>query len=313
MIAELQEQWLKDDFRITPTHTNRASSAGHPCARYLTYCRTHWQQRSVPDVYLMSIFKHGWMIEDVVFSWLKDKLKLDCIQPKDRDLSWPHLQLTGHLDAYLNEDGVWVPLEIKSVSDFTWDNIRCFDDMKHSKAPWVAKWRAQLLLYMLLENKSRGRYVFMHKESGLLRDFPVVLEENLSFVEEVLKRLELVNQHVAAGTLPDRIYGDGAPSTLCERCDFGHVCLPGSCYDEALKLMIDPQVEALLQEEQELKATIKMMAPQEARLDDIKKKLMIFFKDKPRVMVGNFVVTGSVVNKKAMDATSYWLRKVKVV
>lgn len=311
-LARQQEQYLKDTFRITPCHSNRASSVGHPCARFLTYSRTHWNQRQIPDVYLMSIFRLGWDLEEIVFRWLKERLQLQIIQPKNRDSSWAQYQLTGHLDCYCEEiAGLWVPWEIKGVSAGTWDTVSTWEEMKRSKRHWIKKWVGQLPCYLVMEEKPYGRFVLFQKESGLLKDLVVILDENLQLVEDIIKRLEIVNRHVAAGTLPDRFYEPGPPSETCEGCDFGHLCLPGSSYDEALKLMNDPQVLALLVEEQELKETIKVVAPETKRLLAIGEQLKKFFEGKPKVLIGDFLVEGGVINKKAMDATSYWKRSVK--
>lgn len=317
MIAELQEQWLKDKYKVSPQHTNRASNAGSPCSRYLVYSRTSYQMREAPSVHLLSIFTAGNDCENIVFKWLKDRLDLPILQPKDRDSFWPALQLSGHLDALLEReiDGkkVWCPVEIKSCSISTFDSVHSFEEMKHSNKHWVRKYCGQMLLYLLLENKEVGFFCFYNKESGLLRDFEVRLCDHMDMAEEILRRLEEVNRHVAAGTIPDRFYEPGPPSELCATCDFQTICLPGSSYGEALKLMVEPSVEKLLREEQELKTAIKLVANEEKRLKTVGDQLKAFFTGKSKVLIGNYIVTGSVVEKKAQEPTSYWLRKVKVI
>lgn len=317
MIAELQEQWLKDKYEVKPQHTNRASNAGSPCSRYLVYSRTSYQMREAPSTHLLSIFEAGHDCEKIVFKWLNDRLDLPIIQPKNKDSFWPALQLSGHLDALLEEEingkKVWSPVEIKSCSISTFDSVHNFEEMKNSNKHWVRKYCGQMLLYLLLENKERGYFCFYNKESGLLRDFPVVLCDHMDMAEVILKRLEEVNRHVAAGTIPDRFYEPGPPSELCASCDFATLCLPGSSYGEALKLLTEPSVEALLREESELKQALKLVANEERRLKVIGDQLKAFFEGKAKVMIGNYIVTGSVVNKKAQEPTSYWLRKVKLI
>jgi len=320
-IGEMQLQYLKDEARVYPCHTNRASEAGHPCARYLTYCRSHWEHRSAPDPERQALYTLGNDIEDVVINqWCIGRLKrygLDIVRPKDRDWEDKPTGTTGHLDCYLNEkqddDSVaWIPGEIKGVAIGTWDEITCHTDMITSSRSWVRKWAVQLPFYCLMDGKPYGRYIFFSKESGKLRDFCVVLEDCLEMLDEVSKRLQLVNRHVAAGTVPDRFYEPGPPSPLCEDCDFAHICLPGSCYDTAVRQMDDPAVEFLLKRLEALQADLEPSKKVQKEHDAVRKQLTMYFEDKPKVFIGGRLIVGKRIEvAPKTTGYSFWKWTIK--
>jgi hypothetical protein len=315
-LSEAQHQWLKDAARIYPCHTNRASEAGHPCARYLTYCRTHWMHRQAPDPERQALFALGNDIEDIVFNnWGITRLKaygVDIIRPKDRDWQDKPTGATGHLDCFLAEkqdDGtaMWVPGEIKGVAIGTWDEVQSHRDMLTSTRSWVRKWAVQLPFYCLMDSKPYGRYIFFSKETGRIRDFCVVLDDCLALLDEVSAKLKVVNEHVAAGTLPPRFYEPGPPSTLCEDCDFGHLCLPGSSYDAAVRLMDDPTAESLLHRYEALSAKLKeAKGGMERELEGVKKQLAKYFEDKPSVVLGGRLIKGKRIEVGPSNGYNYW-------
>lgn len=316
-LADVQGQFLKDHTRIFPCHTNRASECGHPCARYLVYCRTHWRERTPHPPTTQAIFELGKELERVVVQgWLQDRLGLEVVAPKHADFSYPAVQLTGHLDCYIEEEVVeesllptsyksepdphgrtettkiWVPCEVKGVARGTWNEINKFGDLLRSKRSWVRKWAGQLLVYMLMDNKPFGRFIFFSKETGQIKDIPVRLEDHLEYAEEILRKLEVVNKHVEEGTLPDRFYEPGAPSPICEDCGFNHTCLPGGGYTAALSLVDDPVVEESLDAyfilEEEYERAKKVV---DAR-DGLRKKIRGMLNNKENCIIGKYHVTG---------------------
>jgi hypothetical protein len=315
-IQEAQLQFLKDAAQVYPCHTNRASEAGHPCARYLTYCRTHWQHRTAPDPERQALYTLGNDIEDIVINnWAISRLKkygVDLIRPKDRGWEDKRTGTTGHLDCFLAEkqdDGetMWVPGEIKGIAMGTWDTVESHADMLTSTRSWVRKWAVQLPFYCLMDAKPYGRFIFFSKETGRIRDFCVVLDDCLGLLDEVSKKLEVVNQHVAAGTLPDRFYEPGPPSPLCEDCDFGHVCLPGSSYDSAVRLMDDPAAEHLFRRWEALRAKLKdATAGMETEVDALRKQLSVYFEDKPKVAIAGRIVKGTRVEVGPKNGYNFW-------
>lgn len=312
-ISQRQLQWLKDEIRVFPCHTNRASGAAHPCVRFLVYCRTNWRDRRPPSPELQCIFTLGHDLEEVVFRWLKERLKLDIIQPKDKTLVWDAFQLTGHLDAYVQEYAHWIPFEVKGVSVATWNTVNCFEDMVCSNKSWVRRYPGQLLLYLLLDNKAYGRFVLFQKETGRLKDFPVVLDDHLHLAEEILLNLERVNQHVAAKTLPDRYYEPGPVGDLCEDCDFEAICLPGGSYASAVEIMDDPAAEMVLARYLALQKELEPFSAINREFEAAKKQLRTYFaaEKKERIILGGKLITGKMVTVGPSEGYSYWKWSIK--
>lgn len=331
-IAGYQEQYLKDSAKVYPCHANRASECGHPCARYLTYCRTNWKDRKPFGTTTYAIFELGKELERVVVQgWLQDRLGLEVVSPKHAAFSYPEVQLTGHLDCYIEEttdeegttkplthssepdpnsrSNTWVPVEVKGIARGTWQEIHKFGDLLKSKRSWVRKWAGQLLVYMLMDNKPYGRFVFFSKETGLMKDIPVILEDHLDLAEAILKKLELVNKHVADGTLPDRFYEPGTPSKLCEDCGFGHLCLPGGGYGTALSLVDDPEIEQAIDLYTENKKLAKAATGFLEDNKELCQKIRGMLEGKDNHIIGKYRITG----KMRKGKNPYWMWKAEVL
>lgn len=227
--------------RIFPCHANRASELGHPCLRYLAYCRTHWATRELPDAALAAIFEEGHLHETAVLDYFRRATGLRIIEEQVA-VSYPEHNITGHIDAVVwFPDGRACPLEVKSMAPHIWERINSMEDLAGARQFWLRKYPAQMQLYLLLRNMERGILVLKNKSSGALK--AITVDWDAEYCEALLQKADAVNAHVAAGTLPDRIAYD---SEVCGRyCDFRTPCsppLPGG----SLQVNLDPDLEALL-------------------------------------------------------------------
>lgn len=334
-LAGMQEQYLNDSIRIYPCHSNRASECGHPCSRYLVYCRTNWKDRLPHGTTTQAIFELGKELEKVVVQgWLQDRLGLEIVSPKNATFSYPSVELTGHLDCYIEEEiddsgdmpvptadisepdphsrgamatRIWVPCEVKGINLATYRSIHSFNDLLKSKRPWVRKWAGQLLVYMLMDNKPYGRFIFFSKELGLIKDIPVVLDDHLDLAEEILQKLEEVNKHVKEGTLPPRFYEPGIPSPTCKDCSFTHLCMPGGSFEAALALVDDDVLAEKLDAYFELEPTVDASKEVIKNRDVMSKELRHMLKGKANIIVGDYHVTGKMTKGK----NAYWKWEAK--
>jgi len=80
--------------RVSPCRSNRASQIGHPCLRYLTYCRKDWKQKVLPSVELLWIFEMGNLIEEMAVKRLTKAGLL--VTQQQRDFEEPKQGITGH-------------------------------------------------------------------------------------------------------------------------------------------------------------------------------------------------------------------------
>jgi len=161
--AKVRER-LEQKRRVTPCHSNRASSIGHECERYGTYCRTNWEDRTLPDTGLLYIFELGNDFEDIALRRLADAgFK---ITNQQRDYCHKETMITGHIDGLIVIDGKEYPLEIKSMSPFIWPRVRSAEDMLKSDRPYLRRYPAQLQLYMFLSECEKGVIYLVNKLTG---------------------------------------------------------------------------------------------------------------------------------------------------
>lgn len=268
-----------------PCRSNRASELGHPCERYLVFMRTRWEEKTMHDVVLQSIFNIGNMMEKDFVAELNEA-GVDIIE-QQRAFEWKEYNITGHLDfkvlvakgAKPAFDIESMPVEFKSCSPFVFDSINCLDDIKNSKYVHVRKYPAQLTLYMLMDNKEHSIFIFKNKITGMLKEIPMDLD--YEFAESLIQKACRINKHVEKGTVPGCVpYEDN----LCGKCGFIHICAPEIKRD-ALRIEDDPNIEATLVCHEELK-------PFQSRYNKYHKELMEKFKNIEKIVIGDWFITG---------------------
>lgn len=287
-----------------PVHSNTASKLGWPCpagARYVALRRTHWQAAPLPEPELQMIFDEGITQEKALLRDLQDA-GLELIE-QQVTVDWREFQITGHLDAKILIDGKAIPLEVKSLSPFSWESHRCIDDFLHSKWPWMRGYPGQLLLYMLLSNSEQGLLITKNKATGRLHAIDFSLFTYLSEAEELLQRAKEVNRHIAAGTVPD-----AAPfeEWVCGKCDMFAVCQPPITGAPPDVIMDDELLEKL--EERE---TLDIPRKRYENLDKEIKNL--FEKSEGTRLCGDFVIETKITQKERvkMHATGEFYDSAK--
>jgi hypothetical protein len=216
-ITQRYLEMMRAEAKIYPAHTNRASSLGHPCMRYLVYCRTHWEEKRLPDPVLQSIFGLGHSWEDLAGDRLRKMGYV--LYESQRSLSFAEEQISGHIDAMCTHpewDGYPSLLhvcDIKSSSPHVWDRLNSLEDLRNHKLHYIRAYIDQIMLYLFLraENENqKGVLFFFNKVTAVPREIWIDLDE----------------------ALPDRIKYDKG---VCGRCDYRHVCLPD--LDDAVGLV----------------------------------------------------------------------------
>ena len=273
--------------KVSPCHTNRASSLGEDCERRLVYDRTAWQHAQPPSLELQLIFEQGNRAEGDVLRDLQEA-GLQVLEQQVA-LEWPHFGITGHLDAIVVHEGEAIPLDVKTMSPNIWGS--CFQrgggvyewsEVSESFASksWMRKYLAQLTIYALLKNIDRAMLLCIDKSTGQLAQVNVRVD--FEYAEFLLQRAERINGYVVHGTLPPRIEfsEDG-----CPRCPFYAHCLPDQQGKDPLAFLSDATIEKLL-EEREVK---KDPGQEFARLDD-QAKAWAKAREEDRIAIGNFLV-----------------------
>lgn len=283
-----------------PVSANHASKAGHPCERYLVLYRTRGQERRMHDVGLEFIFQRGRAAERVALDELR-AAGFEVIE-QQRKFQDPRLQLTGAIDGKLRPPGHrdFYPTEVKALSHFDWPKLNCMQDFLDSDKPWLQTYPAQIQLYMYLDAKPLGMWYIKDGTTWLPKSIWVELDYD--YCEGILQKLERVNAHVAAGTLPDGINDVDA----CPGCDFYHLCLP-PLTDNALVLDDDPELVAMVARFMELK-------PAKAECEKLDAKLKPLLAGREKAIIGDYLVTGKLIQHSGKPATppgEYWRKSIK--
>jgi len=182
-----------------PVNSNRASELGHECLKYLVLNRTRWEEKTLHNAKLQMIFDMGKMVEESVMQDLREAGFV--IVEQQRPFSWAKYQITGSIDCKIAIDGKTYPTEIKSAAPFSFNSINSIEDMKRHKWHYMRKYPAQLTLYLLMDGKDRGLFIFKNKSTGELKE--IFLDLDYDFAESLIKKAEAINKHVAEGTLPE--------------------------------------------------------------------------------------------------------------
>lgn len=283
-----------------PCHVNRASSIGHPCERFLYYCRANWQDRALIDVGLKFIFDIGNRIEEEAVDELKAAGFM--ILEQQRPFSWPKFNITGHLDFKVAEKGadVAIPVEVKGLQHHEWEKLHTVEDFFNSKKHYVRGYPAQLQLYLLMSNSPEGYFYLKSKMNGMPKAVEVVLD--FEYTEGIVQKVERVNKAIEAGAPPERMEYDPA---VCGSCAFAHICLPSQDFGKGAEILDNEEMEGWLKRRAELE-------PLKKEFDGLDELIKSILKERENLIIGNFWIKGRWKERKgyAVKDTKYWEIKI---
>ena len=224
--------------------SNRASACGHPCARQLVYRRTRGEEREpfTPDV-LMRL-QDG---NDVERQTLRDIMDAGFTLLHGQEVvEIEDLQLTGHIEGRIRlDDSEPVLFEIKSTAKVTLDRIHSASDLLMSV--WTENWYAQIQMYMQAADEERALLILRSRGDMKI----IECKRDSQYIDQVSAKLRVVNDHVAAGTLPDQLPPERWDN-VCKMCPFLATCLPDQTFP-AGQILDDPELLDRLRREDELK------------------------------------------------------------
>ena len=257
--------------------SNHASQLGHPCLRRLVYLRLAADRAKPIGVGLRRVFDLGNLFEDYVRARLREAgVRVVAEQGLG---GWEKYNIRGSIDGVIHlddlaraaamwgiegaepgEGGESAILEIKSCGDKYWRALEG-DEPNWGLDEITMKWKAQCLLYCLLQGRERCVLLLVHKSSGEMRQIDIVLEEHLDEAEALVKKAEMIEAfvegaRVGAGwvdvedILPDRLE---APK-ICRRCEFEHLCCPTLVWGPGLQEIESDEVAGALARREELES-----------------------------------------------------------
>ena len=290
--------------KIYPQHVVRASEIGHPCLKYLVLSISNWEDRTPHDAGLEFVFEGGNMIENMAIKDLEEAgFKVYRPEP-DKTLKEMKPVITGHLDVRVDfGDGKPITGEIKGLNKYDWDKLNKIEDFFASKKTWIKKYPAQLMIYMYMKAEEDG-FFYLKSVPGFQPKF-IFIKLDYEYVESLLKKTELIEQHVKEGTKPEGIND----IDVCQYCAFKHICLP-ELKRSSLDLVTDPELEDNLEKWNKLRGSYK----EYNQLDKTIKKAI---NGKEKLVVGDFLIQGVLVERQAkqqvakfIEASSYWKYKI---
>ena len=312
-IEKSVEEILGEKRGNRPCHTNRCSQLGDPCERRLFYHRTAWD-RAVPiSTGLAGIFETGNELEPLVERHLseigsraKPRFRIVGQQQTTRDALFDAHKISGTVDGFLQvqTDNQWrtvAVVDIKTANPMIFESLDGVDSL--SNYPWMAKYRAQLMLYALAHDLEWCVLVFVNK-SNLWQFKTVVFPLDYGYAESLIRKADRINEAVENNEPPPKL---NQPAE-CGRCEFAHICMPELVGSGTLEISTDEELEELLLERESLQEANKRWN----QIDGILKKRLVPGTD---LAVGSFVIEWIRKQRKEMviPASEYWQKKIERV
>ena len=300
---KLQTYWLPEP--PYPCHSNRASSMGHECVRYLTYERVAWDKKVPIKSDVVRVMQEGNLHEQAVMEIIR-KLGYQVIE-QQRAFNWQKFQITGHVDGKIYYEGKRIPLEVKSMGRNMYGIAR--KEMSNGKVQnkWLRKYLCQINLYMMMDNIDEAIFIFKNRDNGEIFASGVVLDYELS--ESLLKKAETINYHVEKGIIPDGIND----IDICIDCGYAHICNPEVLASQNAEFDMQKliELERLIDQRKELEASIKDI--QDA-IEDLKEKEKELIGESEYIPLGKYIIKGKWVEMpervvKASKYFRYWIKE----
>lgn len=302
---------VRKEIRVSHPTSNYASKLGSPCTRQLTYFRTEWKSVAPITPEKKMMFDLGNVYEKHVAKGYLEKAGFEIVE-HDRPIQaeasglLERVKIHGRIDFIVRDTATKMefPVEVKSVKDYAWEKLDTIEDMMASKQYWVRAYPGQLMMYLLAKEYPIGLFLLINKTTGHPK--AIWVHQDYTYAEELIKKAEMINAHIDAGTLPERIKYE---ESICGKCDFKPICLPDVERTEA-SILTDAELEEDLEERERLKPLAKAY-------DDIDESVKARLKEIPKAFCGRFEITGRVQSRVRMIAdptlpkTESWVTTIK--
>lgn len=257
IVAKRKEQLRRDNKRWIPR--NFYASSIPECTRQMVHGILDWDKRELADDGLLALFESGKKEENNIIKMLLD-LGFEVVQqqnPIEIKNRKGETICTGRIDGKIIYNGIAIPYEIKSMQDYSFQQLNTIEDFENS--PLHRKYIKQLQLYMYGNNIEVGMFIISNFRQ--IKVIPVYL--NYERCEQILQQLERAWEYVKKKQYPEPITYN---PKICDWCPFQYLCTkqtmnkPADLIDnKELEAKIDRrfQLEAAAKEYKELDEEIK--------------------------------------------------------
>lgn len=284
-----------------PQHVNRISSLDYPCERQLFYQRTAWDKAAPRSPSFQGVLETGTVLEPVIERILSEigeahdpPFRIVGQQMPTNDALLKKYQISGSIDGFLQEwrhetfevNGVKIGRarwDTVSVCDIKTSNPNVFRSLDGYESlgrySWTRAYRGQLSLYALAHNLEQCTLIFVNKANLFeikIIHFPLEME----YCERLLQKAERINLAVECNEPPE---GINDPDK-CPECPFLAICCPSYSTGGSLRVVDEPELEAILDRLGELSEV-------SGELKDLEKQRDLMLVKGRDIVVGQWMVT----------------------
>lgn len=257
IVTKRKNQLRSNNKRWIPK--NFYASSIPECDRQLVHSILDWDKRELADDGLLALFESGKKEENNIIKMLLD-LGFEVVQqqnPIEIKNRKGETICSGRIDGKIIYNGVAIPYEIKSMQDYSFQQLNTIDDFQNS--PLHRKYIKQLQLYMYGNNIEVGMFIISNFRQ--IKVIPVYIDYGLC--EQILQQLERAWEYVKKKEYPKPISYN---PKICDWCPFELLCTkmtenkPAEFIDnKELEAKLDRrfQLEAAAREYKELDEQIK--------------------------------------------------------
>lgn len=219
------------------------------CTRQMVYSILDWDKKDTPDEGLLSLFEAGKKEESNIIKMLLD-LGFEVINQqnpitiKNRN---GDIICTGRIDGKIVYKGLKIPYEIKSMNDYSFQQLNTIEDFE--KSPLHRKYIKQLQLYLIGNEIEVGMFIISNFRQ--IKLIPVYLDYGLC--EQITQQLERAWDFVQQKKYPDPITYN---PKICDWCPWEFLCTK-QVTNKPAEFIQNKELEDLLNRRAELEPVAK--------------------------------------------------------
>ena len=295
IVEKIKEKYKPVQF---PVHSNRCSSLGHPCLKYLVHERLNWDQKAPISHKILLRMEIGKLLEKQTIIELL-QAGFDVIH-QQMPYFLRDYQISGKIDGKIIVDGKVYAIEIKSMESWNLKKFNRAEDLLNADKFYYQGYYHQLNLYlymMHLQNEKVEHGIFILRGfDGSWKEIPMTLNEEKAL--EILEKAKQINYHVEKQTYPEPLWKTNPENLdICLSCSYKHICLTEAQGFEKVIFKDDDELLSLLKERAELEEYAKryeeltekikeaFSIPKETQLELLNKK-----ENEKLYVVGRFII-----------------------
>lgn len=242
-----KKQLQQSNKRIIPR--NFYASNIPDCTRQMVHSILDWDKKDTPDDGLLSLFEAGKKEESNIIKMLLD-LGYEVINqqnPITIQNRNGEIICSGRIDGKIVYKGLAIPYEIKSMNDYSFQQLNSIEDFE--KSPLHRKYIKQLQLYLYGNEIEVGMFIISNFRQ--IKLIPVYLDYGLC--EQIIQQLERAWDFVQKKQYPDPIVYN---PKICDWCPWEFLCTK-STINKPAEFIQNKELEELLNRRAELEPIAK--------------------------------------------------------